>query len=312
MKLIRHLLHPLAALIALQLVWVLLVVLWIIWFIGKRQEYRELLARYQPELLAGDTNWLVLVQGLLLLLVILAGIYVIFIYWKRQADLYQQQRAALTQITHELKSPLASIQLHLETIQLRRPDQEKLDRFLDTMLSDTERLHNLINNLLLTARLERRRRDAPRLPVIDFSAFVESYLERFRGKLPEGGNLQVAIEPGIKVAIDSEGMETALRNLLENATLYSPGAPDITVSLSRQGQHCRLAVTDQGIGLARHDLKKVFAMFYRVRQPGENIRGSGLGLYIVRSVASEHGGSVSATSNGPGTGSTFTITLPLG
>jgi signal transduction histidine kinase len=303
--------HPLATLIAIQLVWVLMVVLWIIWFIGKRQEYQDLVARYQPELLAASSNWVVLVQGLLLLAVILAGIYIIFIFWKRQADLYQQQRAALTQITHELKSPLASIQLHLETIRLRKPDQEKLDRFLDTMLNDTERLHNLINNLLLTARLERRRRDAPRPAAVDFSAFVATYLERFQCKLPEGGNLQATIEPGITLAIDTEGMETALRNLLENATLYSPGAPDITVSLSRHGQQCRLAVTDQGIGLAPHELKKIFSIFYRVRQPGENIRGSGLGLYIVRSVVNEHGGSITASSDGPGTGSTFTITLPL-
>src|SRR5512138_1581952 len=172
----RRFFHPLTTVIAITVVWVLLVVLWIIWFVGKRQEYRELMARYQPELLAGSTNWLVLVQGLLLLAVILAGIYIIFIFWKRQADLYQQHRIALTQISHELKSPLASIQLHLETIRLRHPDQDKLDRFLDTMLSDTERLNNMISNLLITARLERRRRGAP-MPVLDFSAFINGYLE---------------------------------------------------------------------------------------------------------------------------------------
>lgn len=306
----RRIFHPLSTVIALTLVWVLLVVLWIIWFVGKRQEYREVVARYQPELLAGSTNWSVLVQGLLLLAVILAGIYIIFIFWKRQADLYQQQRIALAQITHELKSPLASIQLHLETIRLRHPDQAMLDRFLDTMLSDTERLNNMISNLLITARIERQRRGAP-LTVIDFSAFVGAYLERFRAKLPEGGSLQTDLMPGLKVATDSEAMETLLRNLLENAILYSPGAPEIEVTLARAGELCLLTVRDHGSGLAANELKKVFKMFYRVRKEGENIKGSGLGLYIVRSVAQEHGGSVSVSSAGPGTGCSFIIQLPL-
>ncbi len=310
MKLVHRLLHPLATLIALQLVWVVLVVLWIIWFIGKHREYRDLVARYQPELLAGGTNWIIMVEGLLLLAIILAGIYVIFIYWKRQADLYQQQRAALTQITHELKSPLASIQLHLETIRLRRLDQDKLNRFIDTMLSDTDRLNNMISNLLITARLEQRRRGAP-MPTIDFSAFIDSYLERFRPKLPEGGSLQADLEPDIKVGTDIEAMETALRNLFENAVLYSPGSPEIEVSLHRTDNQCQLTINDHGIGLGTKELSKVFTMFYRVRQAGENIKGSGLGLYIVRSVIAEHGGTVSVTSDGYGKGCSFTLTLPL-
>jgi signal transduction histidine kinase len=121
----------------------------------------------------------------------------------------------------------------------------------------------------------------------------------------------VDIEPGIQVAVDTEGMETALRNLFENAVLYSPAAPDIKVTLRTEGRNCRLDFTDHGMGIAKEDARKIFRMFYRVRQPGENIRGTGLGLYIVASVASEHGGKVRVTSEGLGRGCTFTITLPL-
>ena len=171
MKLLRKLFHPLFALIAIQLVWVLLVVFWIYWFIGSHKEFRKLAELYRPELAGRGIDWTVLVEGLALLLVILPGVYVIFLYWKRQSDLVNQQKSFMSQVTHELKSPLASIQLHLETIKLRNPPPDKLDRFLDTMLADTDRLNNLINNLLMAAKLEHRVRSA-QYPVIDFSQLV--------------------------------------------------------------------------------------------------------------------------------------------
>ena len=210
----------------------------------------------------------------------------------------------------ELKSPLASIQLHLETIKLRKPPAEKLERFLDTMLADTDRLNNLISNLLMTAKLEHRAR-ARHYPVIDLSAIVEGFVEQKRGKLPEGGSLTGEVEKGIKAAVDSEGLETVLRNLYENAVLYSPGSPEITITLSRNGRTCILSFRDQGRGLEQKDLHNIFKMFFRVRQQGENIRGTGLGLYIVKSVIKEHGGRVTVASEGVGKGCLFTITLPL-
>ncbi|MCM2359979.1 MAG: HAMP domain-containing histidine kinase, partial [Geobacteraceae bacterium] len=255
-------------------------------------------------------DWLVLVEGLVLLLVILVGVYVIFVYWKRQSDLVKQQKNFMSQVTHELKSPLASIQLHLETIKLRKPPADKLERFLDTMLADTDRLNNLISNLLMAARLEHRGR-TPHYPVIDLSELVERVMEQKRVKLPEGGSLTVQVGKGIKAAVDTEGMETVLRNLFENAVLYSPASPEIAVTLTRKGRNCLLTFRDNGRGIEKKDLKKVFRMFYRVRHPGENIRGTGLGLYIVRSVVKEHGGRITVASEGVGKGCQFTISLPL-
>jgi signal transduction histidine kinase len=310
MKLLRKIFHPLFALIAIQLVWVLLVVFWIYWFIGSHKAFSKLAHMYKPELKGFGIEWMVLVEGLALLLLILAGVYVIFVYWKRQSDLVDQQKSFMSQVTHELKSPLASIQLHLETIKLRNPPPDKMERFLDTMLADTDRLNNLINNLLLAAKLENRVR-APQHPVIDFSQLVEKSMEQKRGKLPEGGSIAIEVEEGLKAAIDAERMETVLRNLFENACLYSPASPEIRVSLEKRGQHCLLSFQDHGKGIEAKDLKKIFRMFYRVRLSGENIRGTGLGLYIVKSVVKEHGGSIRVTSDGEGKGTTFLITLPL-
>lgn len=310
MKWLRKLIHPLIAFIAIQLAWILLVVLWIYWFIGRHKEFKELAARYKPELVPHGLDWVVLVEGLVLLLLVLAGVYVIFLYWRRQSKLYKDQTSLMSQLTHELKSPLASIQLHLETIRLRKPAPDKLERFLDTMLADTERLNNLISNLLMTAKLEKRRKAAD-YPVIDLSAFVREYTERKRARLPEGGSITIDVADGLYAAIDVDGMEMALRNLFENALLYAAGAPEICVSLKREGRRCLLTFKDNGRGIEKGELKKVFRMFYRVRSPGESIRGTGLGLYIVSSVVREHGGDIRVTSEGNGKGCAFIITLPL-
>lgn len=310
MKWLKKLINPLMALIGIQVVWGLLVFSWITWFVGRHKEFRELAEHYRPELLGRGFDWVVLVEGLVLLVIILVGVYVIFIYWRRQSNLNQEQQDFISQATHELKSPLASIKLHLETIRLRKPPPDKLERFLDTMLVDIDRLDNLTSNILMVAKIEQRRR-ASRYPVVDFSALVSRYMEQQRQNLPEGGNVILDIEDGIAVAIDVEGMETVLRNLFENAILYSIGTPEIRVALRREGNRCLLSFQDNGKGIDREDLKKIFRKFYRIRSSGEAIRGTGLGLWIVKSVVKEHGGTVTAASEGNGKGTTFTISLPL-
>ena len=311
MKWYRKIFTPLSALIGIQLVWVLIVVFWIYWFIGRHKELRRLTQQYKPDLLAGyHFDWLVLAEGLALLVAILIGVYIIFLYWKRQSTLNRQQRNFISQVTHELKSPLASIRLHLETIRLRNPSPERLERFLDTMLDDTSRLENHINNLLMAARLEHGFGGGDRQN-INFSEFVSQFLEGKQLKLPEGGSLTWRIEPDIRVELDAEGMGMAFRNLFENAILYSLASPEIEVTLTRESKRCLLTFCDQGRGMDKGDTKRVFRMFYRVRTTGENIRGTGLGLYIVQSIIERHGGRIRATSPGVGKGTTFHISLPL-
>jgi len=309
MKVLRKIFHPVMALIAIQLVWITLVVFWIYWFVGKHREFRALAEKYRPELLGMGFNWPVMVEGLLLLVVILVGVYVIFVYWNRQSKLYAKQRDIISQVTHELKSPLASIQLHLETIRLRRPSEDKLDAFVGTMLADTDRLHYLINNLLMAARLEQRRKPAEKR-LTDMTAMLTEYVDRERANLPQGGSIALEAAPALKLLIDPEEMGMVLRNLFENAVLYSPGSPDISVRLVRTGNSVCLSIQDKGRGLEKSELKHVFEMFYRVHPTGENVRGTGLGLYIVATIIRGYGGNVQVESAGLGQGCTFTITLP--
>lgn len=298
------------AFIGIQIAWVLAVIVWLNWFLGNHRELRALAEKYSPELLVGGPDWLILTEGLLLLVSILVGVYVIFLYWRRQSALVREQRQFISQVTHELKSPLASLQLHLETLRRHQPSPERQAAFLETMLGDAARLNGLIDNLLSANRVGQKhwRLD---LQTIDFSSFVDKYFRARQFALPKAGKLELNIAPGIHAEVDRDAMETVLRNLLENAVLYSDEAPRLTVSLSSDEERCCLALSDRGRGIDSNEQKKIFNMFYRIRRQDENIRGTGLGLFIVHATVRRHHGQVKVESTGQGQGTTFKIFLPV-
>lgn len=310
MNWLKRIFNPLMAFIGIQVAWVLAVIVWLNWFLGNHRKLRALAEKYSPELLVGGPDWLILTEGLLLLISILVGVYVIFLYWSRQSALVREQRQFIAQVTHELKSPLASLQLHLETLRRHQPPPERQAAFIETMLSDAGRLNGLIDNLLSANRIGQKHWRL-NLEILDFSAFVEKYFRARQFNLPKAGKLFLDITPGIYAAVDPEAMETILRNLLENAILYSDNSPEITVSLSSKGTLCCLDFSDRGRGIAINEQKKIFNMFYRIRRKNENIRGSGLGLFIVHATIRRHKGQVRVASKGYGHGTTFHITLPL-
>ncbi len=310
MKLFRRLFHPLITFIGIQIVWILLLVSWIYWFLGRHQQLKDLANKYQVEWLPATSDWLILTEGILLLVAILIGIYVIFLYWRRQASLNRAQSHFINQVTHELKSPLASIQLHLETIQLRQPDPGQLKKFVERMQLDSDRLNGLINNLLTAGKTEHR---GARLNLQqgNLSQMVENYLLFEKDKFPENGTLNWEIEPGLIARYEADALETVIRNLIENAILYADNTPVVNVSLRQDGEMAHLCFTDQGRGIPNKYQKKVFRIFYRIRHTGKTIRGSGLGLFIVRNVIRLHGGKVWIESSGQGQGTTFHLALPL-
>lgn len=310
MNLLKRIFNPLMAFIGIQVAWVLAVIVWLNWFLGSHRKLRALAEKYSPELLVGGPDWLILTEGLLLLISILVGVYVIFLYWTRQSALVRQQRQFISQVTHELKSPLASLQLHMETLRRHQPSPERQAAFLETMLSDANRLNGLIDNLLSANRVDQKHWRL-NLQTIDFSAFVEKYFRARQFTLPKAGKLSLDITPGIYAAIDQDAMETVLRNLLENAILYSDNPPRITVTLSSTAHKCCLAFSDLGRGIDLNDQKKIFNMFYRIRRKDENIRGTGLGLFIVHATVRRHRGQVRVESRGHGYGTTFKIILPI-
>ncbi|MCM2264489.1 MAG: HAMP domain-containing histidine kinase [Desulfuromonadales bacterium] len=309
MRWFRSLINPLFVFIGIQLAWIIVVAGWLYWFLGSHRQLRALAEKYSPELLAGGPDWVILVEGLVLLVAILAGVYVIFLFWSRQAALMREQKLFISQVTHELKSPLASLQLHIETIRRHQPPPERMAGFLETMMGDAARLNGLIDNLLSASRVEQKNW-ALYPQQTDFSAFVERYFRSRQFTLPRAGKLTLEVEPGLHAMIDRDAMETVFRNLLENAILYSDGPPEITVRLYGKGERCLLDVADRGRGIDARDQRKIFKMFYRVRRKDENIRGSGLGLFIVRANIEQHGGQISVESAGAGKGTTFKIVLP--
>lgn len=310
MRLFGRIINPLMAFIGIQLVWVVVLVFWISWFMRSHRKLRTLAEKYSPELLQGGTEWFILIEGIVLLAAILVGVYVIFLYWRRQNALNRARHQFVAQVTHELKSPIASLQLHLETIRRRQPVAEKLADFVNTMLSDTRRLDMLTSNLLTANRLEHKGLKLSLLPA-NFSRLVEKYFRDQQYSLPRAGRMEMNIAPGLLVNLDSDSLETVFRNLLENALLYSDGPPMIRVSLQAEGSYAHLVFSDQGRGMEHADQKKVFKMFYRVRIPGKTIRGSGLGLFIVRGVVKLHKGRVWVESPGLGAGTSVHIMLPL-
>lgn len=310
MKLFRRIFHPLITFIGIQLLWIFLLVSWIFWFLNRHQQLKDLAEKYQAEWLPDTTDWFILAEGIVLLVAILVGTYVIFIFWRRQASLNRAQTHFINQVTHELKSPLASIQLHLETIEMRCPEGEQLQSFVKLMQVDTDRLGGLINNLLGAGKLEHKESNL-NLQYGNFSQAIEDYLQQKQAAINDKGRLDWNIEPGLMANFDAEMVETVLRNLLENALLYTDGPPAIQVNLVRNGNIAHLSFADQGRGIDPKYRKKVFNMFYRIRRGDRPVRGSGLGLFIVRNAIHRHGGKVWLKSPGPGLGSTFHLTIPL-
>jgi signal transduction histidine kinase len=247
-------------------------------------------------------------EGATFLCILVAGTVLILRSVRREMELMRQQANFLSAVTHELKSPLASIRLFIETLELRDPPPEKRARFLANMRGDVDRLEGLVNNILAVARL-----DSGRFVVHvdrgDLGRDVAEVIEAL-GKDPSQRplNLELALpDQPLHARYDLGVLKTVLRNLLDNAAKY--GGADKPV---RQGDWAAIEVRDQGIGLAAEEREKIFQKFYRVGE--EMVRqteGSGLGLYLARELIRQMGGSIAAESPGVGQGTTFRVSLPL-
>jgi len=225
----------------------------------------------------------------------------------------EQHDAFINAVTHELKTPIASIRLHLQTLERRKLDEHQRQTFYQLMLEDTERLMNTVEQVLKAGREGARKREHIAL---DFAQLVEQCVEAARtshhlrpetlryGSTLNGKGAQVLGDPG--------DLRTAVSNILENAVKYSGNRVDISVNLEDLPQNgLVLKVQDRGVGIPPGELKTIFKRFYRVpNRTLPQVRGTGLGLYLVRTVAKRHGGRVSAQSAGPGKGTTVIFEIP--
>ena len=264
-------------------------------------------------------NWregLKLFFGAVLFLIIIAGLVLNTTFLVREIRRNEQHDSFINAVTHELKTPIASIRLYLQTLQRREVDEAQRREFYDHMLLDTDRLLGTVEQVLKAGAAGQKNGPARRLPV-DFHVLVRDCLEvaRTRHHLPpEALEYKETIQNGtsVRVAGDPEELRTAVGNLLDNAVKYSPKGIHISVELdAAEAERVVLRVEDRGIGIPKHELKRIFRRFYRVTQRSlSQVKGTGLGLFIVRSIARKHGGRVFAYSEGVGKGTTVTLELP--
>ncbi len=304
--------HPVAVFLFIQVLWILLMVVWIRWYLEKHTQWIEMAQKLRTQVDSDVYSWFPLILGAILLTLILAGATVIFIFWNKQHRLNKMQRAFVSNVTHELKSPVASIQLALETMALRDLSEEKRKEFISMMLDDAERLSILIDRILGAARMEKKR-DMRRFETVGMRRFIEEILAEDRHLYEKDGRV-IVFEEGrdARVSIDRSAMRVVLSNLLENAASYSPGGATIRLKMYKELRSCRLDVIDSGDGIQGKDLKNVFKMFWRgaSEQQASRVRGTGLGLYIVQNIVKDHHGAVWASSQGVGRGATFSVRLP--
>ena len=242
------------------------------------------------------------------LLLVLIGL--LWRSFRREVELERQHRNFLSAVTHELKSPLASMRLALETVASNRASPEAGRRFIGNALEDVERLQDLVEKVLEATRFgegwtEIHREDT------DLSHLVEDSIDAFRRRaMAANALLRSEISPDIRAEIDAEAMAIVISNLLENAVKYGDDPPTVAVDLSMDGNRAVLEVSDNGVGIADDDVQMIFGRFYRGGdEMTRTARGTGLGLHLVQQIVEAHRGKVEVASTGPA-GTVFRVTLP--
>jgi two-component system, OmpR family, sensor histidine kinase SenX3 len=258
-----------------------------------------------------------LVLGVIFFSLLIAGVVLNTVFLVREIRRNERQDSFLNAVTHELKTPIASIRLYLETLQRRPVDEPQRQEFYKIMLSDSDRLLATVEQVLKAGELGQRHRKLNRTPV-DLESLVTDCIAITlqRHHLPPDS---IVLEPTpgavrLYTLGIPEDLRIAVINILDNAVKYSPEGVHIRCALAiSRYTSINLTITDTGAGLPANQFKRIFNRFYRVpgRAALSRIKGTGLGLFLVRNIARQHGGDATATSPGPGLGTTITLTLPL-
>ena len=261
------------------------------------------------------TELALLILGIIFFIVLIFGVVLNTTFLIREIRRNEQHDAFINAVTHELKTPIASIRLYLETLKTREVDEEKRREFYNIMLADSDRLLLTVEQVLRASRTDLKRRRIS-TSVISVSEIVQECLELTRVRYGLNETALIYRESpeahSARVSGDIDELRSAFSNLLDNAVKYSDDEVQVSVLVSAlDDKRVAVRVTDKGIGIPSAQLKRIFRRFYRV--PGRfmaRVKGTGLGLFIVHSVVTKHGGRVFAESRGLGHGSSFTVLLP--
>ena len=264
-------------------------------------------------------NWregVLLFFGIVFFALIIAGMVVNTIFLVRELRRSEQHDSFINAVTHELKTPVASIRLHLETLQRRNLPEERKQEFYRIMLSDADRLTETVEQVLKAGRAGDKKAGRDKADV-DFGQLVRECMDAIRTRhhlQPEALRYEEAASngSGMHVKGSAEDLRTAVSNVLDNAVKYSGDLVDVQVRLETPDEkRLVLRVQDHGVGISPDNLKRIFRRFHRVANRSlAHVKGTGLGLFIVKSIAKKHGGTAFAVSEGEGRGTTVVIELP--
>lgn len=264
-------------------------------------------------------NWregVLLVFGIIFFALLIAGMVLNTIFLVREVRRNEQHDSFINAVTHELKTPIASIRLHLETLQRRELAENQKQEFYRLMLSDADRLTTTVEQVLRAGRAGDKRAGREKSDV-DFCQVVQESIEATRTRhhlQPEAIHYAEMSSngSGMKIHGNAEDLRTAVFNILDNAVKYSGSNVDVRVTMQGHDQdRVVLRVQDHGVGIPGDDMKRIFKRFYRVsHRTLAHVKGTGLGLFIVKAIAQKHGGRVFAESEGEGKGTTVTLELP--
>lgn len=295
-----------------QIAWFSLLGLWIYWYVTNYLILNLVEEKITTEVVGGSANVFALVSGLILLVMISIGMSLIFIYLTKQMNITRLYDNFIANITHELKSPLASIQLYLETMRKRQIPDTVRNEFIAAMIEDANRLNKLITSILDISALEQKR-IAYNFQVYEVDEIIREISDNaiFQFKI-DPKNVTIEGSAACQSVIDRGAFQIVINNLFDNALKYSKNNFHINVQLSRNPKHALIKISDSGVGIPLKEQKFVFQKFYRIQNAAmPNVKGSGLGLYWVREIIRSHGGRISLYSAGEDQGTTFTIELPI-
>ena len=267
-------------------------------------------------IIRNERTFALAILGTILFSLLIAGVTLNTVFLVREIRRNERQDSFLNAVTHELKTPIASIRLYLETLQRRPIDEPQRQEFYKIMLSDSDRLLATVEQVLKAGQLGQRDRQQNRT-LINLESLLSDCITITlqRHHLPSGSIILEPTPGAVRLFTlgIAEDLRTAVINVLDNAVKYSPDGVHVRCALAiHRYTQVTLDITDTGVGLPSNQFKRIFNRFYRV--PGRamaKIKGTGLGLFLVRNIARQHGGDATATSPGPNLGTTITITLPL-